>query len=88
MTRIQFSASRLAAFALVLAPALAPSIARAQGNASAAATAMGGNSTAVARNFNVEMPIAEQICKVIYEGAPAREAVAALMGRAIKREQQ
>jgi glycerol-3-phosphate dehydrogenase (NAD(P)+) len=43
---------------------------------------------AVARNFNVEMPIAEQICKVIYEGAPAREAVAALMGRAIKREQQ
>jgi glycerol-3-phosphate dehydrogenase (NAD(P)+) len=43
--------------------------------------------TAVARNFNVEMPIAEQICKVIYEGAPAREAVAALMGRAIKREQ-
>jgi glycerol-3-phosphate dehydrogenase (NAD(P)+) len=44
--------------------------------------------TAVARNFNVEMPIAEQICKVIYEGAPAREAVAALMGRAIKREQQ
>ncbi len=43
---------------------------------------------AVARNFNVEMPIAEQIARVIYEGAPAREAVAALMGRTIKRERQ
>ena len=56
MTRIQFSASRLATFALVLtsalAPTLAPTLAHAQGNASAAATAMGGNYTAVARNFN------------------------------------
>lgn len=42
----------------------------------------------VARSHGVEMPIAEQICRVIYEGAPAREAVAALMGRAIKTETQ
>ena len=40
--------------------------------------------TAVARNYRVEMPIAEQICKVIYEGAPAREAVVALMTRKLK----
>jgi glycerol-3-phosphate dehydrogenase (NAD(P)+) len=42
----------------------------------------------VARTYRVEMPIAEQICRVIYEGAPPREAVAALMGRAIKAETQ
>ena len=34
------------------------------------------------------MPIAEQICRVIYEGAPPRDAVAALMGRTIKAETQ
>ena len=44
--------------------------------------------TAVARTYRVEMPIAEQIAKVIYDGAPPREAVAALMGRAIKAETQ
>jgi glycerol-3-phosphate dehydrogenase (NAD(P)+) len=43
---------------------------------------------AVANTYRVEMPIAEQICKVIYEGAPPREAVAALMGRSIKAETQ
>jgi glycerol-3-phosphate dehydrogenase (NAD(P)+) len=42
----------------------------------------------VARNFNVDMPIAEQICRVIYEGASPRSAVAALMGRTIKAETQ
>jgi glycerol-3-phosphate dehydrogenase (NAD(P)+) len=44
--------------------------------------------TAVARTYRVEMPIAEQIAKVIYDGAPPREAVAALMGRAINAETQ
>jgi glycerol-3-phosphate dehydrogenase (NAD(P)+) len=44
--------------------------------------------TLVARTYHVEMPIAEQIFRIIYEGAPAREAVAALMGRAIKSETQ
>ncbi|HET7203924.1 MAG TPA: NAD(P)H-dependent glycerol-3-phosphate dehydrogenase [Steroidobacteraceae bacterium] len=44
--------------------------------------------TSVARTYRVEMPIAEQICRIIYEGAPPREAVAALMGRAIKAETQ
>ncbi len=34
----------------------------------------------------VEMPIAEQICRVIYEGLSPREAVAALMGRAVRSE--
>ncbi len=48
MTITLRSASHLAALSLVLAPALS----QAQGNASAAATAMGGNYTAVARNFN------------------------------------
>jgi glycerol-3-phosphate dehydrogenase (NAD(P)+) len=44
--------------------------------------------TSVARTYRVEMPIAEQISRVIYENAPPREAVAALMGRAIKAETQ
>ena len=48
MTIMHRSVSRVAAAVFVLAPALAQS----QGNASAAATAMGGNYTAVARNFN------------------------------------
>ena len=34
------------------------------------------------------MPIAEQIYCVIYEGAPPRDAVRALMGRTIKSETQ
>ena len=50
--------------------------------------ARGHGVTSVARTYRVEMPIAEQICRVIYEGAPPREAVAALMGRAIKAETQ
>ena len=37
---------------------------------------------AVAANHGVEMPIAEQIHRVIYAGLSPREAVAALMGRA------
>lgn len=49
MTRIPKSFSRLAALVLVLSPSLAPAQ---SGNVSAAATAMGGNYTAVARNFN------------------------------------
>lgn len=48
MTSMNRSLTGLAAVALALVPALA----QAQGNASAAATAMGGNYTAVARNFN------------------------------------
>jgi glycerol-3-phosphate dehydrogenase (NAD(P)+) len=43
---------------------------------------------AVAGSHQVEMPIAEQICRVIYEGLAPREAVAALMGRAVKSETQ
>ncbi|MCE9602785.1 MAG: DUF5723 family protein [Gemmatimonadetes bacterium] len=48
MTSMNRSVTRLTAVAFALVPALA----QAQGNASAAATAMGGNYTAVARNFN------------------------------------
>jgi len=40
----------------------------------------------VAGSHQVEMPIAEQICRVIYEGLPPREAVSALMGRAVRSE--
>jgi glycerol-3-phosphate dehydrogenase (NAD(P)+) len=41
---------------------------------------------AVAERLHVEMPICQQIYRVLYEGAPPREAVAALMGRALKPE--
>jgi glycerol-3-phosphate dehydrogenase (NAD(P)+) len=40
----------------------------------------------VAQTYGIEMPIAEQVWRVIYEGASPREAVAALMGRTIKSE--
>ena len=42
--------------------------------------------SAVARMHGVEMPIAEQINRIIYEGAPPQDAVAALMARSIKAE--
>jgi glycerol-3-phosphate dehydrogenase (NAD(P)+) len=42
----------------------------------------------VAHAHHVEMPIAEQICRVLYSGLTPREAVAALMGRAVKAETQ
>lgn len=41
---------------------------------------------AVAERLHVEMPICQQIYRVLYDGAPPREAVAALMGRALKPE--
>ena len=40
----------------------------------------------VARRHGVEMPITEQIYNVLYEGTPPRDAVYALMKRAIKSE--
>jgi glycerol-3-phosphate dehydrogenase (NAD(P)+) len=40
----------------------------------------------VARRASVEMPITEQLYLVLYEGAPPRDAVAALMRRAVKSE--
>jgi glycerol-3-phosphate dehydrogenase (NAD(P)+) len=40
----------------------------------------------VADSLGVEMPIAQQIYRIIYEGAPPRDAVRALMGRALKQE--
>lgn len=40
----------------------------------------------VARRLDVEMPITEQIYDVLYEGKPPRDAVYALMKRAIKSE--
>jgi glycerol-3-phosphate dehydrogenase (NAD(P)+) len=41
---------------------------------------------AVARRAGVEMPIAEQVYRVLYQAAPLDEAVAALMGRTLKSE--
>jgi glycerol-3-phosphate dehydrogenase len=32
------------------------------------------------------MPISEQVYRVLYQGAPAKEAVSALMGRTIRAE--
>jgi glycerol-3-phosphate dehydrogenase (NAD(P)+) len=40
----------------------------------------------VADALGVEMPICQQIYRILYEGAPPRDAVAALMGRALKPE--
>jgi len=40
----------------------------------------------VALRLGVEMPISEQVYRVLYEGAPAKQAVYALMGRTIKAE--
>lgn len=40
----------------------------------------------VARRHGVEMPICEQVYRVLYEGAPVRPAVDALMGRTVKAE--
>ena len=42
----------------------------------------------VASKHGVEMPIAEQISRVLYAGLAPRDAVAALMGRAVKSETQ
>jgi len=41
---------------------------------------------AVAERLHVEMPICQQIYRVLYEGAPPRESVAALMSRSLKPE--
>lgn len=40
----------------------------------------------VANQQGVEMPICQQIYRILYEGAPPKEAVGALMGRALKPE--
>jgi glycerol-3-phosphate dehydrogenase (NAD(P)+) len=40
----------------------------------------------VADTLGVEMPICQQIYRILHEGAPPRDAVAALMGRALKPE--
>ena len=40
----------------------------------------------VAQRLGVEMPIVEQIYKVIYEGVPPREAVTTLMRRPLTPE--
>ena len=40
----------------------------------------------VADQMSVEMPICQEIYRILYEGVPPREAVGALMGRALKPE--
>ena len=40
----------------------------------------------VARERNIEMPICYQVYRIIHEGASPREAVGALMSRALKSE--
>ncbi len=42
----------------------------------------------VAQRLGVEMPISEQIYRVLYEGVPAKDAVYALMGRTIRTESE
>ena len=41
---------------------------------------------AVAQQAQIEMPIAEQVYRVLYERLPVKDAVKALMGRELKRE--
>ena len=41
----------------------------------------------VAETTGIEMPICHQVYRILYEGAPPREAVGALMGRELKSEQ-
>ena len=41
---------------------------------------------ALAERHNVEMPIAHQVGRVLYEGVPVKEAIANLMGRAARSE--
>jgi len=40
----------------------------------------------LARQMQVEMPITEAVCKVLYEGLPAKSAVEALLNREQKAE--
>jgi glycerol-3-phosphate dehydrogenase (NAD(P)+) len=40
----------------------------------------------VADKLGIEMPICHQVYRILYEGASPREAVGALMGRALKSE--
>ena len=40
----------------------------------------------VAEDLGIEMPICHQVYRILYEGASPREAVGALMGRALKSE--
>jgi len=42
----------------------------------------------VAQRLGVEMPISEQVYRVLYQGAPAKDAVIALMGRTIRAESE
>ena len=42
----------------------------------------------LAANLGVELPITEQIARVLFEGKPVREAVSSLMERDPKRELQ
>jgi len=42
---------------------------------------------ALGRRMNVELPITQKVCDVLFSGKPAREAVPELMGRELKSEQ-
>jgi glycerol-3-phosphate dehydrogenase (NAD(P)+) len=42
----------------------------------------------VAQKLNIEMPICEQVYRILYEGASPREAVEALMARKLKSEKE
>jgi glycerol-3-phosphate dehydrogenase (NAD(P)+) len=42
---------------------------------------------ALGRRLDIELPITEQVCAVLFQGKPPREAIAELMGRELKSEQ-
>jgi glycerol-3-phosphate dehydrogenase (NAD(P)+) len=49
-------------------------------NASLAGAALG-------RRLDIELPITQQVCEVLFRGRVPREAIAELMGRELKSEQ-
>lgn len=44
------------------------------------------NAYALAKKMNIELPITEQLYKVLFEGQPAKDAILNLMGRPAKNE--
>jgi glycerol-3-phosphate dehydrogenase (NAD(P)+) len=42
---------------------------------------------ALGRRLGIELPITQQVCEVLFQGKPPREAIAELMGRELKSEQ-
>jgi glycerol-3-phosphate dehydrogenase (NAD(P)+) len=78
--------SRNRRFGLLLAQGLSPAEAQARIGQVVEGVKAAQAVRAVAARHGVEMPIAEQVHALLYEGRDVREAVRTLMGRGLKRE--